>query len=430
MAWQPPVHPGGSGVPGQGGYGMQPLYGVPNQPVRPGMRAAQYVRPAGGFRPHPPPGMSAATTPPNQTRQRYAWQDEREHVFSGGAYADERHACTPDDFMKRLEMAEARDVDALEQSQGAAGQRVDQRLFGEGPQLQPLVSRSSKPPPAASTPQRIDPAAAAAQRGWNSRTVGVASQPTPPQEAEPRSAAVAQAIEHEQFARLEAIAASRARAAQEAQARAGLAQPSAAPMTAADEGDWMQAMLQQQPQFRSPSKPQPQPQAQAGAIFPPPCRAIEPPPPPRMQQPQQLLQAAPGSSSPYPVHAAANRGAGAGDAAFAGLWGQHQWQLPTDQARRAGEATFSLFDASAPCAPDHHGGASDARSTQLVGGKLRRNEATNNYETLERPAGAALRAVGSCGGMPGQYAEPQGRKGRSQHAQAHNAHTSSLGGIL
>ena len=110
--------------------------------------------------------------------------------------------------------------------------------------------------------------------------------------------------------------------------------------------------------------------------------------------------------------------------------GQHRWQLPSAEARRAGDATFSLFDASAPCDPGHaYGAASDAHSAQLVGGKLRRNEA-NNYETLERPAGAgALLSVGACGGMPGQYAEPQGRKGRrGQHA--HDAHASSLGGIL
>ena len=265
------------------------MYGPP-QPTRPGARAAQYVRPAGGFKAQPPSG--AAATPTTQPRQRYAWQDEREHIFEGGAYANERSACTPDDFMKRLEMAEARDNEDLMRLEDAAGRRVEPRLFGED--VVPLNPHSAKP--AAAAKQRLDPVEAAQQRGWGSRSVGVSCER--PQTAAEQAARMAQDQER---ARLEIIAEQRAaqRQQQQQQQQVGQQQQAgqqqwtgqqqhqqqyqqgspggggAMMMMADDDGAWMERLLQQrlsqQPQFRSPSA-----RVEGGGIFPPPCRAVEP----------------------------------------------------------------------------------------------------------------------------------------------------------
>ena len=423
------------------------MYGPP-QPTRPGARAAQYVRPAGGFKAQPPSG--AAATPTTQPRQRYAWQDEREHIFEGGAYANERSACTPDDFMKRLEMAEARDNEDLMRLEDAAGRRVEPRLFGED--VVPLNPHSAKP--AAAAKQRLDPVEAAQQRGWGSRSVGVSCER--PQTAAEQAARMAQDQER---ARLEIIAEQRAaqrqqQQQQQQQQQAGQQQwtgqqkqqqqyqqgspggGGAMMMMADDDGAWMESLLQQklsqQPQFRSPSA-----RVEGGGIFPPPCRAVEPPPPPSAQpvaaQRQQLLSA-PGFSSPYPTplpsahyHGDAPPNRTSHDPREA-LYGKEQWQLP---ARRAGDATFSLFDSSAQCAPGERGTTSgEYGAARLVGGQMRGLNPHNNLETLDRPAGAPLRMTGQLGGMPGQYAAPQGRKGGAEHARSFNAHASSLDGIL
>ena len=362
-------------------------------------------------------GPAAAVTPPAQSRQRYAWQEEREHIFSEGAYASEYQA---DDFMKRLEQAEARDdeIGAFSKSP-AAGFRVEQRIFGED--VAPQVPRPSRPaaPPAA--PSRLDPASVAAQRDWRTRSSGgfVNSES---EEVSPASSTD-----------LQEVAAARARARQQQQRQ----QQQRQQQHQQQQGyGWdhtamrMEGMLLQQPQHvQHQHQPHLFPQQEASGQFPPACREYSPRLPIAAQR--QQLQSAPGMSSPYPQPPPS----AAAPQPSHGLHGQHQWQPPPAN-RRAGDATFSLFDPAAPCGPAPPGVPGAPPSVQaapnarplIVGGVLRRCDSTNNYQTLDRPAGGYSASPGNFGFIPGTCAGPMGRRGGT--APTVDAHASSLNGIL
>ena len=400
----------------------------------PARAAAQSVPTAGRATP-----SSEQAAPKNRSRYAHLG-DARENIFGQGAYAQEWQQS---DFMARLQEAEARDDEVIMAIQDRAGRRVEPRIFGE-------TSSSSPPPqgpqgrPQPAAPSRLDPAAAAAQRGYGHTPQGGFGAV----HIAPVDSAIDMAALHEVAAR-RAQSAQQQRQQQEPQ-RQQQWQPRPQPQPRPQlQPSWDQhqhmsphgwayggddpdeTLLRQQPQFL---------RAIEGAVFPPPGRDVPVRPPVAAQR--QQLQSAPGASSPfpqgsspYPQHASIGEQFGSSNLANGGagqqLYGMHQCQPPA-KGRRAGEATFSLFDANAPCAPDAgHGGTRNGGQSglQIVAGVLRRNDSRNNYETLARPAGAA----GGPGACPGAFGGgfgapvPGRRKGAGNGV---DAHASSLGGIL